>query len=196
MVPTVSVPDNWKGYGQSNRNIFFGMIEVPFDILLLKNGDNNVDITFSDGGGHVSSMILQVEKYTVSTLQNGTFSEGLSAWQPLGNYGTVCVQTDNAGNNVACISGHAGLMQRVDMESGRTYRFSADVKTEGACKLKVMLQDMSTGTVYTEEFSSPGNYKAVSFDFNSTVKKVVCAIVCERQNDAAWIDNIVLLPQN
>ena len=192
----VSVPDNWKGYGQSNRNIFFGMIEVPFDILLLKNGDNNVDITFSDGGGHVSSMILQVEKYTVSTLQNGTFSEGLSAWQPLGNYGTVCVQTDNAGNNVACISGHAGLMQRVDMESGRTYRFSADVKTEGACKLKVMLQDMSTGTVYTEEFSSPGNYKAVSFDFNSTVKKVVCAIVCERQNDAAWIDNIVLLPQN
>ena len=93
-------------------------------------GDNNVDITFSDGGGHVSSMILQVEKYTVSTLQNGTFSEGLSAWQPLGNYGTVCVQTDNAGNNVACISGHAGLMQRVDMESGRTYRFSADVKTE------------------------------------------------------------------
>ena len=49
------------------------MIEVPFDILLLKNGDNNVDITFSDGGGHVSSMILQVEKYTVSTLQNGTF---------------------------------------------------------------------------------------------------------------------------
>ena len=77
MVPAVSVPDNWKGYGQSNRNIFFGMIEVPFDILLLKNGDNNVDITFSDGGGHVSSMILQVEKYTVSTLQNGTFSEGL-----------------------------------------------------------------------------------------------------------------------
>ena len=51
-------------------------------------------------------------------------------------------------------------------------------------------------TIYTEEFSSPGNYKAVSFDFNSTVKKVVCAIVCERQNDAAWIDNIVLLPQN
>ena len=64
----VSVPDNWKGYNQSNRSIFFGMIEVPFDIQLLRNGDNNVDVTFSDGGGHVSSMILQVEKYTVSTL--------------------------------------------------------------------------------------------------------------------------------
>ena len=37
--------------------------------------------------------------------------------------------------------------------------FSADVKTEGACKLKVMLQDMSTGTVYTEEFSSPAIIK-------------------------------------
>ena len=145
-------PTTGKATARATAIYFFGMIEVPFDILLLKNGDNNVDITFSDGGGHVSSMILQVEKYTVSTLQNGTFSEGLSAWQPLGNYGTVCVQTDNAGNNVACISGHAGLMQRVDMESGRTYRFSADVKTEGACKLKVMLQDMSTGTVYTEEF--------------------------------------------
>lgn len=192
----VSVPDNWKGYNQSNRSIFFGMIEVPFDIQLLRNGDNNVDVTFSDGGGHVSSMILQVEKYTVSTLQNGTFSDGLSAWQPLSKRGTVSVKTDNAGNNAACISGHAGLMQRVDMESGRTYRFLADVKTEGACKLKVLIQDMPSGTICEKEFSSPGNYKAVSFDFNSSGKKVGCAIVCEGLNDLAWIDNIVLLPQN
>lgn len=192
----VTVPDNWKGYDQSNRSIFFGMIEVPFDIQLLKNGDNNVDVTFSDAGGHVSSMILQVEKYTVSTLQNGTFSDGLSAWQPLSKRGTVAVKADNAGDNAACISGSAGLMQRVNMESGRTYRFSADVKTEDASKLKVLIQDIASGTVSEEEFSSPGNYKAISFEFNSTGKKVVCAIMCEGQNDVAWIDNIVLLPQN
>jgi hypothetical protein len=82
------------------------------------------------------------------------------------------------------------------MESGRTYRFLADVKTEGACKLKVLIQDMPSGTICEKEFSSPGNYKAVSFDFNSSGKKVGCAIVCEGLNDLAWIDNIVLLPQN
>lgn len=192
----VTVPENWKGYDQSNRSVFFGMIEIPFDIQLLKNGDNNVDVVFTDGGGHISSMILQVEKYTVATLQNGTFSDGLSSWQPLSNRGTVDVQTDNSGNNVACISGHAGFMQRVDMESGKTYRFTADVKTEGAAKLKVLIQDMASGTVYEEVFSSTGNYKAISFDFNSTGKRIGCVILCEGQNDMAWIDNIVLLPAN
>lgn len=104
-------------------------------------------------------MILQVEKYTVSTLQNGTFSDGLSAWQPLSKRGTVSVKTDNAGNNAACISGHAGLMQRVDMESGRTYRFLADVKTEGACKLKVLIQDMPSGTICEKNFLLPAIIK-------------------------------------
>lgn len=57
----VKVPKNWKGYDQAIRKDFFGMIEIPFSTDILKQ-DNTVTITFPDSGGHVSSLILSVEK--------------------------------------------------------------------------------------------------------------------------------------
>jgi len=59
---TVTVPTNWKGYDQSNRNDFFGMIEIPFDISLLQN-NNTITLEFPDSGGTVSSLILNTEVY-------------------------------------------------------------------------------------------------------------------------------------
>lgn len=64
----VPVPGNWKGYDQSNRDDFFGTIEIPVPTNLLLT-DNIIDITFPDSGGHLSSLILQVE--TFDTLSNG-----------------------------------------------------------------------------------------------------------------------------
>lgn len=58
---SVIVPDNWKGYDQTIRKDFFGMIEIPFSADLLQK-NNTVEITFPDTGGHLSSLILQVEK--------------------------------------------------------------------------------------------------------------------------------------
>lgn len=57
----VNVPDNWKGYDQKSRKLFFGVIDIPFNIKLLKNGENKVTITFPDTGGRVSSLVLQTE---------------------------------------------------------------------------------------------------------------------------------------
>ncbi len=64
----VAVPDNWKGYDQANRSDFFGTIEIPVPMNLIQT-NNTVSIVFPDSGGHVSSLILQVEKYggTVNT---------------------------------------------------------------------------------------------------------------------------------
>ena len=59
----VEVPTNWAGYDQKPRKQFFGVINIPFDIKLLKEGNNEVEITFPDQGGKVSSVILNVEKY-------------------------------------------------------------------------------------------------------------------------------------
>ena len=56
----VEVPDNWKGYDQVNRDDFFGIIEIPFHTEILKK-TNQVNITFPDSGGKVSSVILQTE---------------------------------------------------------------------------------------------------------------------------------------
>lgn len=55
-----------RGYDQNTRNQFFGVLEIPFDISLLKEGTNKVRVTFSDGGGYISSVILQVEKAEAS----------------------------------------------------------------------------------------------------------------------------------
>lgn len=59
----VEVPTNWAGYDQKPRKQFFGVINIPFDIKLLKEDNNEVEITFPDQGGKVSSVILNVEKY-------------------------------------------------------------------------------------------------------------------------------------
>ncbi|MDV7185954.1 beta-agarase [Lutibacter sp. TH_r2] len=60
---SIEVPTNWAGYDQKPRDGFFGVINVPFDYSYLKAGTNKVDITFPDAGGHVSSLILNVENY-------------------------------------------------------------------------------------------------------------------------------------
>lgn len=59
---TVSVPSNWKGYDQANRDDFFGMIEIPFDASLLQT-NNTITLEFPDSGGRVSSLILTTSIY-------------------------------------------------------------------------------------------------------------------------------------
>jgi len=51
-----------RGYDQNNRSRFFGTLEIPVRIELLKAGENTVDVTFPDAGGHITSVILQVQK--------------------------------------------------------------------------------------------------------------------------------------
>ncbi len=59
----VEMPDNWRGYDQAGRDDFFGTLEIPFDTRLLRGDKNSVSVTFPDNGGHVASMILQIEQY-------------------------------------------------------------------------------------------------------------------------------------
>jgi len=56
----VAVPFDWKGYDQANRKKFFWTIEIPVPIALIKE-NNTVSIRFPDSGGHLSSLILNVE---------------------------------------------------------------------------------------------------------------------------------------
>ncbi|MGY6649817.1 T9SS type A sorting domain-containing protein [Wenyingzhuangia sp. IMCC45574] len=62
----VTVPSNWKGYDQTNRDDFFGMIEIPFSTSLLKE-NNTVTIKYADTGGRVSSVILDVQTFDIPT---------------------------------------------------------------------------------------------------------------------------------
>ncbi|WNJ20428.1 T9SS type A sorting domain-containing protein [Pontibacter sp. G13] len=52
-----------KGYDQNTRTAFFGILEIPVDLGVLQTGANAVNIQFPDGGGHISSVSLQVRTY-------------------------------------------------------------------------------------------------------------------------------------
>ncbi|MEM6641423.1 MAG: T9SS type A sorting domain-containing protein [Bacteroidota bacterium] len=60
----IAVPSNWRGDAQPDRSRFFGVLEVPVPNQLLET-DNTIEITFSDGGGHVSSISMQYFAQTV-----------------------------------------------------------------------------------------------------------------------------------
>ncbi|BDD02326.1 T9SS type A sorting domain-containing protein [Persicobacter psychrovividus] len=55
----VTVPTNWAGSDQQYRDSFFGVIDVPIPMSLVKE-NNTVEITFDDYGGAISTMILRV----------------------------------------------------------------------------------------------------------------------------------------
>lgn len=58
------IDDNLQGDDQSVRANFFGLIEVPVPIHLLKE-NNDISIKFPDNGGHVSTVTLRVSSSTL-----------------------------------------------------------------------------------------------------------------------------------
>lgn len=66
----IDLPDNWRGDEQSERERFFGLLEIPVPFNLLKT-NNNISITFTDNGGHISSVTMQVYNFS-SNIRNTT----------------------------------------------------------------------------------------------------------------------------
>lgn len=119
---TVAVPSNWKGYDQANRDDFFGTIEIPVPMNLIQ-ANNNISVTFSDNGGHLSSLILQVEKYDTAVVTGQTaYPNGVPSAVP----GLIALKNyDNGGEGVAyhdTTNGNSGGLYRtnekVDLGSG------------------------------------------------------------------------------
>ncbi|MFI3270383.1 MAG: hypothetical protein SNG14_08225 [Rikenellaceae bacterium] len=51
-----------KGYNQEGRKQFFGSLEIPFDMSLIKSGDNVVEVSYAAAGGFTTTAILQLEQ--------------------------------------------------------------------------------------------------------------------------------------
>jgi hypothetical protein len=65
----LSVPANWKGYDQANRDDFFGMIEIDVPVESLQ-ANTSVTLEFPDSGGHLSSLVLITETYNQNVLSS------------------------------------------------------------------------------------------------------------------------------
>ena len=59
---TLEVPTDWRGDDQTNRNDFFGIIEIPVPYDLVKV-TNDITIRFTDSGGHIGTVVLDVNNY-------------------------------------------------------------------------------------------------------------------------------------
>ncbi len=71
----ITVPSNWKGYDQANREDFFGTIEVPVDMTLIQ-ASNTVTVTFPDNGGKLAALVLEVEKEEAEVLTQFAYPTG------------------------------------------------------------------------------------------------------------------------
>ena len=56
---TIEVPENYRGYDQSSRPSWFGVIDIPVPYAHLQN-NNKVTVQFPDADGHISSATLRV----------------------------------------------------------------------------------------------------------------------------------------
>ena len=69
------VPTDWRGYDQKTRDRFFGVLEIPVPYELIDTKltpDNIVKVVFSDGGGHISSAVLQTFDFSTNIRENAT----------------------------------------------------------------------------------------------------------------------------
>jgi len=58
----LEVPSDWRGYDQLTREDFFGLLEIRVPYNLLRES-NEVSVRFSDAGGVISSVILDVKNF-------------------------------------------------------------------------------------------------------------------------------------
>ncbi|MGC6506225.1 MAG: beta-agarase [Coraliomargaritaceae bacterium] len=60
---SLTIPTDWAGDEQKGRTMFFGAIEVPVPMSIVKR-KNQVNVTYPDSGGKVACVVLQVDKIT------------------------------------------------------------------------------------------------------------------------------------
>ncbi|WP_020530282.1 T9SS type A sorting domain-containing protein [Flexithrix dorotheae] len=59
----LEVPENFRGDLQNDRPNFYGVLEIPVPLEIIKK-ENTITVTFSDNGGHISSVALQHYTFT------------------------------------------------------------------------------------------------------------------------------------
>ncbi|MDO6760452.1 T9SS type A sorting domain-containing protein [Tamlana sp. 2_MG-2023] len=71
----IDIPFDWRGYDQKSRDRFFGVLEIPVPYELIDptlTPDNIVKVVFPNGGGHISSVVLQKFDFSSDIRKNGT----------------------------------------------------------------------------------------------------------------------------
>jgi len=144
---TVNIPDNYRGDAQGGRKQFFGMLEVGVPYEYLEQGDNSVEVTFSDSDGFVSTCALQVFNFT-RPIKRFFFPTSIELHNPDTHLNTVYRVGDSI--FVAC-DYHAGSDNLVDTNN----------------PVKFILQEVTSDNTIVKEYST------VSEETQNTLKGIV-----------------------
>ena len=101
----IEVPTNWRGNDQNGRDKFFGVLEIEFPYNLLKT-DNTVSISFSDAGGHISSVTMQVFNFSKEIERSEEIIKIGSSNFTIKTTGETC---NNKNNGLVSISANQNL---------------------------------------------------------------------------------------
>lgn len=163
----IEVPDNWKGYDQANRDDFFGMIEIPFSSLLLKE-NNTVTVEFPDNGGRISSLILITEIFDKGSA-NSTLGLIKSTDNPCPNQnsGIISITPLAAGNFSATVTGNG-----INKDYSFTDKFNIENLASGTYTVKITSSDNpELLTEYNVIISEPESLN-VSSKINTSKKSI------------------------
>ncbi len=125
----LTIPSNWKGYDQTGRADFFGVIELDVPHNLVVNGNNEVTVTYTQTGGRIASVILSLETEegvcTKTTLYADEDNDGLgNPGVTIQSCGPVNGYVDNADDMCVndqenrCINNIPGTVQAEFFQNG------------------------------------------------------------------------------
>lgn len=123
----IEVPSDYRGGSQSDRDNFFGVLELDVPWSLIKDS-NTVSVRFHDDGGHISSLAMQTFKFsepvsrswevpvtglavTPDSVSTGIGqSRYLDAWITPENATMKIVSWESADTSVASVDANSGVV--------------------------------------------------------------------------------------
>ncbi|WP_208021453.1 T9SS type A sorting domain-containing protein [Flavicella sediminum] len=124
----IDVPEDYRGYNQADKASFFGVLEIPVPYGLLKN-NNEISVTFSETGGHISSVALQVFNFS-SNIREFSPDDLAANNYKIKTKSTSCVATDNGAIDVDAIATFNYKARLVGEDYAKDFNFTKSFKAE------------------------------------------------------------------
>ncbi len=130
----ISVPEDFRGGDQAQREQFFGVIEIPVPYEILKDS-NRIGVTFQDNGGHISSVALQTY----------AFSREITRSERPTKFNVHLTVTDK--NTGAPVAGSEVLFNSIHYVTNEAGQLQIDTIQEGTYDLSVNALNYQTYTI-------------------------------------------------
>ncbi|TYA73904.1 T9SS type A sorting domain-containing protein [Seonamhaeicola marinus] len=132
---SIAIPDNIRGDDQEDRDNFFGVLEIPIPYDLIQE-NNEIEVSFSDNGGHISTVTLQVFNFS-SNIREFDPSKLPASNYKIKGIGATCVGENNGVIDIVTTFPHN---YKVNVSGPNSYNENFDFNNS------LNIQDLEVGT--------------------------------------------------